>query len=542
MDLEKYKQLLFNNIKKQAVEWFETGKQKQIPNEQVYRFLHSIKGTSGTIQLKGLFQLTSNLLAEVDQTEEKNWKSSELSEYLYPLLQISYEYENFEEEIAQELEPTIERNEKAPLIHLIDDDVSMLILLKDALEEQGWMVLANTDPVKATNQYFDMLPDCLVIDLEMPTKNGFEILKDIHEHNEKQFIPKVIISANQGREERIAAFKMGADDFIGKPIDIEEFVVRIGRHIQRKTLFDQSVLIDELTQVYNRKLLYDVYQRQLENLSVSEIPFTIVMLDIDFFKKINDTYGHAAGDRVLHHFAQFLTRNVRGTDTVFRYGGEEFVILFPDASYDVVKEKLEVMLTNYREIEHTENGQSFSLTFSAGIFTVYEDQVELATTLEKADLALYKVKENGRAGIEIGNDFLQESSKKKLYISIVDDEVIIRTILTKIFNNITLDHTELDIEVFEDGAKFFESERHEIIGTHFVILDGVMPVMDGIEVLQKLKALEHAAMFNVLMLTSRKSENDIVRALSLGADDYLTKPFNITELQARIQRLLERIE
>ncbi|WP_182199350.1 diguanylate cyclase [Paraliobacillus salinarum] len=542
MDFNKYKQLLFNNIKKQAKDWFETGTKKNILNEDVYRFVHSIKGTAGTLQLNELYEIAANLLDELNQGD-KVWKIYEVRDFLYPILQYSYEYENFEdtEVVNNEEEGNVETQEK-PVIHLIDDDTSMLILLKDVLEKQGWTVIANKDPIEATNQYFDTSPDCLIIDLEMPEKNGFEILKDIHEHNEKKFIPKIIISANHGREQRIAAFKIGADDFIAKPIDIEEFIVRVTRHIQRKQLFDKSVLIDELTQVYNRKFLHDIYQRQLEITMDRNSAFTVAMLDIDYFKKVNDTYGHAAGDRVLYHFAQFLIRNISPADTVFRYGGEEFVILFPNSTIEEVKIKLEGILAKYQKIEFNEREQTFTMAFSAGIYTIMEDEPHLETVLEKADQALYKAKNNGRARIEIGNELPKIKSNNKLYVSIIDDEIIIRTILTKIFNTVTSGFEQLDIAVFEDGSKFFESKRHEIDGSHFIVLDGVMPVMDGIEVLQKLKALKLQEKFLILMLTSRKNKNDIERALSLGANDYLTKPFNITELHTRIQHLLQGIE
>ncbi|WP_112180530.1 MULTISPECIES: diguanylate cyclase [Paraliobacillus] len=540
MDLKKYKHLLLNNIKKQIIAWFESDNEANIPNEEVYRFLHSIKGTSGTLELEGLYQLSSELIIEVKEEEDRHWLVTELREYLYPLIQLSYHYEHFEEEA--DIEPTNAWLERAPLIHIIGDDVSMLIILKDALEKQGWMVLTNTDPEKATNQYFDLLPDCLVIDLDMSMKNGFELLEDIHEHNKRQFVPKVILSVNSNREERIAAFKTGADDFMKKQIDIEEFIVRINRHLQRKQLFDQSVSIDELTQVYNRKQLQDVYQRQADQFVVKQQPFSIVMLDIDHFKQVNDTYGHSVGDKVLYDFAQFLVKNVKKADTVFRYGGEEFIILFAGISYQEVQEKIQGMIDDYATVKHRANESYFSLTFSGGVYTVQDQATDLSVALEQADQALYKAKENGRARVEIGNDTLQEVSKKKIYVSVIDDDGIIRTILTKILNNIKLVRVELDIEVFENGAAFFEKKRPEVKGKHFIILDGVMPVMDGIEVLQKLKSQKHAANFNIMMLTSRKSENDIVRALALGADDYLTKPFSINELQARIQRLLQRIE
>lgn len=542
MDFNKYKQLLFNNIKKQAKDWFETGTTRNILNEDVYRFVHSIKGTAGTLQLNELYEIAANLLDQLNQ-DDKVWKIYEVRDFLYPILQYSYEYENFEDtDVIVNMHEKKDEPQKKPVIHVIDDDPSMLVLLKDVLAQQGWTVVANTDPIEATNQYFDMSPDCLIIDLEMPEKNGFEILKDIHEHNEKKFIPKIIISANHGREQRIAAFKIGADDFIAKPIDIEEFIVRVTRHIQRKQLFDKSVLIDELTQVYNRKFLHDIYQRQLQITMDRNSAFTVAMLDIDYFKRVNDTYGHAAGDRVLYHFAQFLSDNVSPADTVFRYGGEEFVILFPNCTFEEAKLKLEGVLAKYQKIEFNENEQVFTMGFSAGIYMITEDKPHLETALEKADQALYQAKNNGRAKIEIGNESAKLKPKKKLYVSIIDDEVIIRTILTKIFNTVTSGFEELDIAVFEDGAKFFESKRHEMDGSHFIVLDGVMPVMDGIEVLQKLKDLKLHEDFLILMLTSRKSNSDIERALSLGANDYLTKPFNITELHTRIQQLLQGIE
>ena len=152
-------------------------------------------------------------------------------------------------------------NSNAPLIQIIDDDVSMLILLKDVLEEKGWMVITNTNPENAVKQYFEMKPDCLILDIQLPQKDGFQILQEIQKHNEKHFIPTIMISIKNNKETRIKAYQNGADDFFKKPIDIEEFVVKVNRHLQRKKIFDQSVLIDELTQVYNRKFLVDSLQR-----------------------------------------------------------------------------------------------------------------------------------------------------------------------------------------------------------------------------------------------------------------------------------------
>jgi len=155
--------------------------------------------------------------------------------------------------------------------------------------------------------------------------------------------------------------------------------------------------------------------------------------------------------------------------------------------------------------------------------------------------ALYKAKENGKERVETLDQPMLNILKMPLYVSIIDDDAIIRTMLLRILNTMEIDQYELSLEAFEGGMPFFESNRLALQGEHFLILDGVMPAMDGIEILQKVKKMKNSTNVYVLMLTSRKSENDIERAIKLGADDYVTKPFSIKELQARIKRLIQRM-
>ncbi|MBV7508107.1 response regulator [Bacillus sp. sid0103] len=320
-------------------------------------------------------------MKSIEETKQKKWEKDELRTFLDDLISLAYEYENF---IEKEKNKELRQEENVPLIQIIDDDVSMLILLKDTLEEQGWMVVANTEAKKAISQYFDLSPDCVIINQHLHGISGFQILDDLQNHNSQQFVPKIITSQLNDRETRITAYKLGADDFIEKPIDLEELTVRIEGLLKRKKIFDQLVHLD------------------------------------------------GVNPRVI--------------------------------------------------------------------------------------------------------------TKKTLLVSVIDDDAIIRTMLMRILKIMDFDHYELDLEAFEDGLQFFESKRLEKIGEHFLILDGVMPIMDGIEILQKVKKIEKRRNIHVLMLTGRKSETDIERALKLGADDYVTKPFSIKELQARIERLIKRMK
>ncbi|WP_423409533.1 diguanylate cyclase [Heyndrickxia sp. MSNUG] len=537
MALEKYQKLLFDKIKKQISQWFDTDPNEMVEYEEVYRFLHSIKGTSGTVQLGGLLIVASKLLAQLESREDHPWIKNELREFLFELIRLSYDYEHFNETAVEKDEPCCG---SVPLIQIIDDDVSMLILLKEALEEQGWMAITNTEPEKAVSQYYDLQPDCLVLDVDLPSKNGFQLLEDIQQHNHKQFIPKVITSLQNDRKTRMNAYEMGADDFIEKPIDIEEFIVRISRQLQRKQIFDQSVLIDELTQVYNRRFLFDLLERNIKEYERTGIPFSVSLLDLDYFKNINDRYGHLTGDKVLEVFASFLKENIRSTDIVFRYGGEEFVILFPRTTAEESKEVVKRILEEFSKVTFNEHGDSFTLSFSAGIYMVNNREEGSLEILKMADQALYEAKENGRACVKSANESAQPEHKI-LNVSVIDDDAIIRTLLVRVLENLDTSKVILNIESYENGEKFFGAGRLAEKGKHFLVLDGVMPVMDGIEVLTRVRESEHADRAHVLMLTGRKTEYDIARALKLGADDYVTKPFSITELQARIQRLIQRM-
>ena len=132
-------------------------------------------------------------------------------------------------------------------------------------------------------------------------------------------------------------------------------------------------------------------------------------------------------------------------------------------------------------------------------------------------------------------------NNKKLFISIVDNDAMIQTMLVRILNLMNIEQFEIDINTYEDGIQFFESKRLDEAGEHLLILEGIMPVMDGIEILQKVKS-DLSKQVYVLMLSGRKSQSEIEKALKLGADDYVTKPFSIKELQARVLQIIQRMK
>ena len=207
---------------------------------------------------------------------------------------------------------------------------------------------------------------------------------------------------------------------------------------------------------------------------------------------------------------------------------------------------LERILSEFSKISFTDlNGETeFYCTFSAGIHEVHLDELDLKKNIEIVDGALYEAKNEGRSRVKVVPVNDVRYHKKLVHVGIIDDDPIVRTILENLISKSkSTEGFTLDIQSFKDGMEFFESDWHlKNNEPYLIILDGMMPRMDGLEVLQKLRGLSFQERFTIMMLTSRKGEQDISRAIQLGADDYITKPFKLLELESRLVHLIKRMK
>lgn len=537
----KYRDALMATINIHLEAWFDQA--EPVPQNEVYRFLHSLKGTSGTIGLSDLSSLSQLLMEQLESRPPKDWTTTELRGFLLELITMSYEYHPGPELLLDDSLHEAEaknRYENQPLVLILDDDVTLLMFLKEELEKRNWSVIATVHPHKALDYFHDMQPDCLIVDIYIPETDGFQVMKTLSEKIKKQYVPTTVISIDCERETRLTAFRMGADDVMCKPLDVEELAVRLERQLRRKQWIDRMLFVDELTGAFNRNSLTDTYERLLSDAQRTNARFSLAFMDIDHFKRVNDTYGHLIGDEVLTGFASFIQSQARKNDILIRYGGEEFVLLMPRTNMQAGKLVLERLLDGFCAFSFDAPSGPFSLSFSAGVVEVDDPQKPLPYWLEAADTALYAAKKQGRRRIEAAVHAAQEPAKVKLKVAIIDDDAMIRTMLGECVKNCFDSWSHAEIRAFRDGEAFFSDDWYKGPESYLVILDGIMPRMDGLEVLQKIRALPHSERYTVIMLTGRKEEQDIVRALQLGADDYMTKPFSTRELEARIRRLVKR--
>ncbi len=228
--------------------------------------------------------------------------------------------------------------------------------------------------------------DLLITDLVMPEMDGEELIAKVRENYSMNSLPIIVISGNEDTNKFLKTLKLGANDYLKKPFLKEELMIRVNNLLDvydNMRKIENQLKKDPLTGAYNRFYLEHI----LENAFNIYETKSIAMLDIDFFKKINDTYGHQIGDEILKHFVNTIKNSVRKSDVLVRYGGEEFLIFMPNTSKKeaaIVIYKIKKALKPYKDIKYT---------FSAGIA---DEGESLAEMIKIADERLYKSKEDGR--------------------------------------------------------------------------------------------------------------------------------------------------
>lgn len=172
------------------------------------------------------------------------------------------------------------------------------------------------------------------------------------------------------------------------------------RNITEKKLTElklqELIITDPLTKLYNRRYATEELSRCLQRFLRYKTPVTVMMLDIDFFKTINDTYGHAAGDRVLVELSKFLQDTIRKSDTIARLGGEEFILIMPDVALKDVEPFCQRLIDNIEEFQIPIKDGNISVTMSGGVTEFTESDTDIESILKRADLALYRSKDEGR--------------------------------------------------------------------------------------------------------------------------------------------------
>jgi diguanylate cyclase (GGDEF)-like protein len=307
------------------------------------------------------------------------------------------------------MEPTSSRPWR---ILVADDDASTRLLLRRALERAGYEVLEAVDG----NQAWELLtrgapPQLAILDWMMPQIEGLELCRRLRSLPGEAYVYLILLSARDRKADLLAGLHAGADDYLAKPFDRHELEARllVGQRIvamqaelqQAKQQLWLLATHDSLTGVWNRRGILEILQRELvRNVRRPEEPVSVLLIDVDHFKAINDTWGHAAGDRVLAEVAGQLADQVRTYDAVGRYGGEEFLVVLPGTDAyqaQAVGERLRRAVASGALL-----GGQIRVGVSIGVACSSPLGGDTpADILGRADDALYRAKRQGRNRVEV---------------------------------------------------------------------------------------------------------------------------------------------
>jgi diguanylate cyclase (GGDEF)-like protein len=279
------------------------------------------------------------------------------------------------------------------------------VMLRRQLEQRGLRVAEASDGHEAVRACRILGPDMVLLDVEMPGLDGHTVLRILQEDAELRDIPVVFLTARTGTEDVVTGLQLGAHDYLRKPFEPSELIARVSAALRVKALQDELrarnaeletvTRTDALTGIYNRRHLEERLHGLLAATRRHRQPVAVLMIDVDHFKAVNDSLGHAAGDAVLREIADRLRRGVRADDVVGRWGGEEFVVVGAATGGDAaaaLAERLRraIALSAVR----LEGGGEVAVTVSIGCAAGVDGDAE--ELVRRADACLHEAKAVGR--------------------------------------------------------------------------------------------------------------------------------------------------
>lgn len=285
-------------------------------------------------------------------------------------------------------------------ILIIDDSKLNLIIMNDILVSEGFKITCLDTSTDILSKVIKIKPDVILLDLVMPNVDGFDVCKILKNEPNTSFIPIIMVTADTNPVSIKKALNLGAFDYIKKPFESIEVIARVNSAIkigEYENKLRRLALKDGLTCLYNKKAFMKLFKRELANQIRNEFNSAFLIIDIDNFKKINDTYGHQCGDSILRELAFLLVSSVRECDIVGRYGGEEFCILLTNISKKDSENVCERIIKTIENNKFNYSKQTINVTVSVGaIFNKSDKTINTTNIIKIADDNLYTVKRTGK--------------------------------------------------------------------------------------------------------------------------------------------------
>lgn len=292
-------------------------------------------------------------------------------------------------------------------IMIVEDTKSLAIFYDVTLQSANMTTCVVNDPMQVLEKLIDFNPELILMDMDMPGCSGPELAAVIRQLEAYISTPIVFLSSEMDTGKQLVAMQQGGDDFLTKPIEPDHLISSVKTRSLRYRKLRSFMVRDSLTSLYNHTKTKELLEKDLYRTSRSNGSLVFAMIDIDKFKRVNDNFGHPVGDKVIKSLARMLKQRLRKSDTIGRYGGEEFAVILYDtdiANATVVMNKIR---ESYAAVKHKAGDTEFNVTFSCGLaaYPFFDTTTELN---EAADKALYRAKESGRNQVIAADPLLDQ--------------------------------------------------------------------------------------------------------------------------------------
>ncbi|GGY73738.1 diguanylate cyclase [Marinobacter zhanjiangensis] len=298
-------------------------------------------------------------------------------------------------QLIEKIETYTHNNAVEPYrVLVLDDSRAQAKFMETVLRKAGMTAHIITDPMQIIVALEEFNPEIIILDMYMPGCTGMEIARVIRQQDRFHSVPIIYLSAEDDVQKQLHAMSLGGDDFLTKPIDPKHLVATIHNRGRRARSLLALMIRDSLTGLFNHTHTLYLLEQEIVKTQQKDQPLCFAMIDVDYFKKVNDTFGHPIGDRILRALSMFLKQRLRKTDHIGRYGGEEFAVIMPDTRESDARTVINDIRERFAELTQNAGDREFHVTFSCGVAAW---QGEPASAFcERADEALYKAKESGR--------------------------------------------------------------------------------------------------------------------------------------------------
>ncbi|MEJ7823808.1 MAG: response regulator [Solirubrobacteraceae bacterium] len=416
----------------------------------------------------------------------------------------------------------------------VDDDEVVLSVLSSVLGEAGLSVATCGRPTDFWKRLDEFAPDLVLLDFDMPGVSGPQLCRAMRNEPRWAGIPVIFLTSRTDVESVRTVFDAGADDYLSKPFVGPEVVARIASRLERVRLYRALADHDSLTGLPNRRKSVEVLDTLMRMADRRQQPMSFAIVDVDRFKSINDAYGHAGGDAVLCELGSLMTRYFRGEDVVARWGGDELVVGMYAMTDADARQRLGALVEQVRD--HRFHDAGIAVTLSIGVAQYGTDGADIAELYHAADAALYIAKAEGRDRV-VAAGRGPADGPATVDVAIVEDDAVLGRLLEH-----ALQTRGYRTHLITDGvtaATELAAADPKILAP-LLLLDWDLPGLDGLRVLRALRDGGVLERTQVIMLTARGAESEVLAALEAGAIDHITKPFSVPALMQRVRRAVER--